>query len=67
MTASYRDSLEREWPRAPDAVSEAFGALFCAILEATQDESPARRVAMVAALEAQRRIVDALRPGPVLN
>jgi hypothetical protein len=62
-----RDEELAEWPRAPDAVSEAFGALFCAIIEATADESPARKVAMVAALEAQRQIVAALRPGPALN
>jgi hypothetical protein len=62
-----RDEELETWPAAPDAVSEAFGELFCAIIEATQDESPARKVAMVAALEAQRQIVAALRPGPALN
>jgi hypothetical protein len=61
------DEETAEWPRTPDAVSEAFGELFCAIIEATADESPARRVAMVAALEAQRQIVAALRPGPALQ
>jgi hypothetical protein len=64
---TLRDEELEMWPRALDPVSEAFGALFCAIIETTQDESPARKAAMVAALEAQRRIVDALRPGPVLN
>jgi hypothetical protein len=62
-----RDEELETWPAAPNAVSEAFGELFCAIIEATQDESPARKVAMVAALEAQRQIVAALRPGPALN
>jgi hypothetical protein len=65
--AIARDEELETWPAAPNAVSEAFGELFCAIIEATADESPARKVAMVAALEAQRRIVDALRAGPTLN
>jgi hypothetical protein len=57
-----RDEELETWPAAPDAVHEAFGALIVAIVEATADESPARRKAMVAALECQAQIINALRP-----
>jgi hypothetical protein len=56
-----------EWPRAPDPVHEAIGILLVAIIESTEDGSRARATAMRAVLEAQGRIVDALRAGPTLN
>jgi hypothetical protein len=58
---------EAEWPRVSDPVHEAIGLLLVAIIEATSDGSKERAKAMSIVLEAQRRIVDALRPGPALN
>jgi hypothetical protein len=62
-----RDEEFTEWPRVLDPVAAAFGELFVAIIEATEDGSETRRKAMIAALEAQRQIVAALRAGPVLQ
>jgi hypothetical protein len=58
---------EAEWPRAPDPVHSVIGELLVVIIENTKDGSEARKTAMTAVLECQRRIVDALRVGPVLN
>jgi hypothetical protein len=58
---------DEEWPRAPDPVHEAIGALLVAIIENTKDGSRERAKAMSAVLEAQGRIVDALRAGPTLQ
>jgi hypothetical protein len=62
-----RDEDFETWPRAPDPVHEAIGQLLVVIIEATTEGSRARAKAMSAVLEAQGRIVDALRPGPALN
>jgi hypothetical protein len=57
------DSLEREAPEA-DPVRMACAALITVIIENTKDGSRQRATAVTAVLEAQMRIVDAMR---VLN
>jgi hypothetical protein len=66
MTAAH-DDTETEWPAAVDPIREAIGALFVAIMENTAEESPERKRAMSEALEAHRRIVDAMRDRHTLN
>jgi hypothetical protein len=55
------------WPAAVDPIREAIGNLFVAIMENTVEESPARKKAMSEALEAHRRINDAMRDRRTLN
>jgi hypothetical protein len=62
-----RDEEFTEWPRAPDPVHEALGALIVAVVENTAEGSRERTRAMTAVLECQRQIIDALRVGPALN
>jgi hypothetical protein len=67
MMTERGDEEFAEWPRAPDPVHEAIGALLVAIIESTKEGSRARTTAMRAVFEAQGRIIDALRAGPTLQ
>jgi hypothetical protein len=67
MTAERDDTEFEPWPAAVDPIREAVGALFVAIMENTVEGSPERRRAMSEALEAHRRIIDAMRVRPQLH
>jgi hypothetical protein len=62
MTAERGDIDTEPWPAAVDPIRSAFASLFAAIIEGTATGSRERTKAMSEALEAHRRIVDAMRP-----
>jgi hypothetical protein len=64
--AIERDETDTEWP-ASDPIREAIGVLFVAIIEGTAEGSRERTKAMSEALEAHRRINDAMRDRHTLN
>jgi hypothetical protein len=68
MTTVERDDSDFEpWLAAVDPICDAISTLLVAILEGTTEGSPARRRAMSEALEAHRRINDAMRDRRTLN
>jgi hypothetical protein len=66
MTVAPDDSDFELWP-AVDPIREAISTLFVAIMEGTAEGSPERKRAMSEALEAHRRIIDAMRDRHTLN
>jgi hypothetical protein len=66
MTAAHDAADFEPWP-AVDPIREAIAALFVAIMEGTKEGSPERTKAMSEALEAHRRIIDAMRDRHTLN
>jgi hypothetical protein len=68
MAIEQRDETEFEpWPAEIDPVREAISVLLVAIIEGTAEGSPERARAMSEALEAHRRINDAMRDRRTLN
>jgi hypothetical protein len=67
MTAERDDSEFETWPGAVDPICDAISTLLVAILEGTAEGSPERKRAMSEALEAHRRINDAMRDRHTLN
>jgi hypothetical protein len=66
MTVAPDDSDFEPWP-GEDPIHAAIGVLLVAIMEGTREDSPERRRAMSEALEAHRRIQDAMRDRHTLN
>jgi hypothetical protein len=66
MTTEPDDTEFEPWP-ASDPVRDAISSLLVAIMEGTREGSPERKRAMSEALEAHRRINDAMRDRRTLN
>jgi hypothetical protein len=67
MTADRADEGFDDWPAAVDPIREAVGNLLVAIMQNTVEGSRERTKAMSEALEAHRRIDDAMRDRHTLN
>jgi hypothetical protein len=68
MVKERDDEGLEPWPgEIADPVRDAVGNLLVAIVENTAEESPERKRAMNEALDAHRRIIDAMRDRRTLN